>query len=42
MPVAGAVGGVGDAGDVPHRTTPADEAPAAVKMSAIVDGTVEA
>jgi hypothetical protein len=42
MPVADAVWGTGGAGGVPHLTTPAGEALAAAKMSATVDGTVEA
>jgi hypothetical protein len=42
MPVAPAKRGVGRVGGVPHRTTPAGEASAAAKMSATVDGTLEA
>jgi hypothetical protein len=42
MPVAGAVRGVDGVGGIPHRTTPAGAVSAAAKMSATVDGTVEA
>jgi hypothetical protein len=34
--------GVGRSGLVPQRTTPAEDVPAAAKMSATVDGTIEA